>query len=59
MVKEGIIIGFVYCLVDCNFFCDVMWKLRILSGLSDFFLKKGMLLLLVVNRSMEMFCCEV
>lgn len=54
-VKEGTIIGPVHCLADCNPSCDVTWKLRTLSDLSS---KKGMLLPLVVNRSMEMFRCE-
>lgn len=57
-VKEGTAIGPVHCLADCNPSCDVTWKLKTISGLSDLSSKEGMLLPLVVNRSMEMFRCE-
>lgn len=59
IVKEGEMIGFFICILDCNFVCDICWKLKILGGLSDFFLEDGMLLFLVVKRNMKMLWCIV
>lgn len=32
IVLEGDIVGLILCLVDCNLFCNVMWKYKDLNG---------------------------
>lgn len=35
IVKEGDVVGLIFCLVDCNLFCNVMWKYKELNGFKD------------------------
>lgn len=43
-MREGDIIGFFVCLVDCNLFCNIMWIVKIFDDFSDVCLEMGILL---------------
>eukprot|EP00105_Crassostrea_gigas_P018388 XP_011436498.1 PREDICTED: uncharacterized protein LOC105334657 isoform X2 [Crassostrea gigas] len=56
-VKEGDVVGPIFCSADCNPPCNVTWKYKESNGLKDALSQNGILLLQSINRNVTQIIC--
>ncbi|XP_052710539.1 hemicentin-1-like [Crassostrea angulata] len=57
-VKEGDVVGPIFCSADCNPPCNVTWKYKESNGLKDALSQNGILLLQSINRNVTQIICS-